>query len=457
MEDGQPLNSSPCSENRAKQFGARASVFRDLLRRFHRDRSGSYVIIVGLAAPALVGFVGLGTEYGLWMYTHQTAQSAADAAAFSAAQAYSINGAGGSVGGIGGVTGSGQNVVTEANAIAASFGFTNGQNGVTVTVHRPPSTGAMSGAVNGVEVTISQTQSRLFSALWNHNQVTISARSVALGNSALGCVLALDRNVTKAALNSGGGTVNLNGCDLYDDSSDGSALYGGGSSIVVARQVGVVGGVNDASAFTTTMGLLTHFPVVPDPYADLNVPAFAGCDKNNFSSKNAETINPGVYCNGMQFNAGTTVTFNPGVYYVDGGSFQVNGGASLLGTGVTIILTSSTPSKANSFATVSINGGAILNISAPTSGALSGLVFFGDRAAPVGTTYKFNGGMSQVLTGAVYLPTGAVQWAGGSGTSTNCTQVIGDTVNFTGGGALAVHCQDAGTRAIGLGTSLVEG
>ncbi|MFL6691140.1 MAG: hypothetical protein ACJ8IR_13300, partial [Alphaproteobacteria bacterium] len=169
------------------------------------------------------------------------------------------------------------------------------------------------------------------------------------------------------------------------------------------------------------------------------------------------TINPGVYCNGMQFNAGTTVTFNPGVYYVDGGSFQVNGGASLLGTGVTIILTSSTPNKASSWATASINGGATLAISAPTSGALSGLVFFGDRRAPVGTTQKFNGGMTQVLTGAVYFPTGAVQWSGGAGTSTNCTQVIGDTVNFTGGGALAVHCQDAGTRAIGLGTSLVEG
>src|SRR3954447_1567427 len=151
MENGEPRNCYACPESRAERAGARTSIFRNLLRRFHRDRSGSYLIITGLAAPALVGLVGLGTEYGLWMYTHQTAQSAADAAAFSAAQAYSINGAGGSVGGIGGVTGSGQNVVTEANAIAASFGFTNGQNGVTVTVHRPPSTGAMSGAVNGVE------------------------------------------------------------------------------------------------------------------------------------------------------------------------------------------------------------------------------------------------------------------------------------------------------------------
>jgi len=431
---------------------ARASRFRNLVSRFRRDESGSYFIIAGLVTPALIGLVGLGTEYGLWMYTHQNAQSAADAAAFSAAQSYSINGAGSGSGSLS----AGSNVISEADAIAASFGFVDGQNNTTVTVNRPPTSGSLRTAPNGVEVIITQSQSRIFSALWNQGNVTIRARSVALGNSALGCVLALDRTVTKAALNSGGGTVNLNGCDLYDDSSDTAGLYGGGSSIVMARQVGVVGGVNDPSGFQTTQGLLTHFPVVPDPYADVNIPAFSGCDKNNFSSKNTQTINPGVYCNGMQFNAGTTVTFSPGVYYVDGGTFQVNGGASLNGTGVTIILTSSTPSKPSSFATAAINGGASLNIAAPTSGSLSGLVFFGDRRAAVGTAEKFNGGMDQVLTGAVYFPTGAVQWAGGAGTSTNCTQVIGDTVNFTGGGALAVHCEDDGTRAIGLGTSLVE-
>jgi Flp pilus assembly protein TadG len=424
-----------------------------LFDRFTGDESGNYLIIVGLAAPAVIGMVGFGTEYGLWMYSHQSAQSASDSAAFSAAQSYSINGAG-SVGG--GSNSTGSNVISEANSVAASFGFVNGQNNTTITVNRPPSSGSLRTASNGVEVIVTQSQPRLFSALWNHNEVTVRTRSVALGNSALGCVLALDRTVNKAALNSGGGTINLSNCDLYDDSSDSAGLYGGGSSLIVARTIGVVGGVNDLSGFQTTQGLLTHFPVVPDPYADVNVPAFSGCDKNNFSSKNTQTISPGVYCNGMQFNAGTTVTFSPGVYYIDGGSLQVNGGASLTGTGVTIILTSSTPSKSNSFATASINGGATIGIAAPTSGALSGLVIFGDRRAPVGTTYKFNGGMSQVFTGAVYLPSGAVQWAGGSGTSTNCTQVIGDTVNFTGGAALAVNCANAGTRAIGLGTALVE-
>ena len=84
-----------------------------------------------------------------------------------------------------------------------------------------------------------------------------------------------------------------------------------------------------------------------------------------------------------------------------------------------------------------------------------GIVFFADRNAPVGTTYKFNGDSSTNYTGAIYAPTGAITWSGGQGTSTSCTQVIGDTVNFGGGGSnLAVNCQDDGTRPIGINTML---
>src|ERR1041384_396063 len=122
-----------------RKAASRLLQFRNLLRRFHRDRSGSYVVIVGLSAPVLVGLVGLGTEDGLWLYTHQSLQSATDAAACSAAQAYSVST------GLP-LLGPGPNVVAEANSIAASYGFTNGQDNVTVTVNRPPTSGPMTGA-----------------------------------------------------------------------------------------------------------------------------------------------------------------------------------------------------------------------------------------------------------------------------------------------------------------------
>ncbi|MBM3536639.1 MAG: hypothetical protein FJX55_02240 [Alphaproteobacteria bacterium] len=57
------------------------------LQRLRRDRGGSYSVMTALALPVLVGFTGLGTEAGLWFYTHQAMQGAADGAAFSWATA----------------------------------------------------------------------------------------------------------------------------------------------------------------------------------------------------------------------------------------------------------------------------------------------------------------------------------------------------------------------------------
>jgi len=94
----------------------------------------------------------------------------------------------------------------------------------------------------------------------------------------------------------------------------------------------------------------------------------------------------------MSLNAGANVTLNPGVYYLDQGSLSVNGGATLSGTGVTLVFTSST---GNNYATASVNGGATINLTPPTNGGTAGIVFFGDRNMPVGTGFSFECGASQ--------------------------------------------------------------
>ena len=53
-----------------------------------RDRRGNYSMIVVLLLPVLTGFVGVGTEAGLWLYDQQSQQTATDSAAFSAAIYY---------------------------------------------------------------------------------------------------------------------------------------------------------------------------------------------------------------------------------------------------------------------------------------------------------------------------------------------------------------------------------
>ena len=65
---------------------------------------------------------------------------------------------------------------------------------------------------------------------------------------------------------------------------------------------------------------------------------------------------------------------------------------------------------------------------------------------PVGTNFKFNGGASQYLAGAIYTPAGAINFSGGAGTSTSCTQIIGNTITFTGNSSLAINCSMYNTK-----------
>jgi hypothetical protein len=193
-------------------------------------------------------------------------------------------------------------------------------------------------------------------------------------------------------------------------------------------------------------GVEAHLQGLTDPYADVAMPTLGACTKNNLNVKATVTIDPGVYCNGISVNAGGTLTLNPGIYFIDRGSFSVNGGGTVTGTGVTLIFTSSTGSN---WANMTINGNANVSLSAPIGGATAGLVVFADRNTPIGTSFKLNGGSSQAFGGAIYVPTGAISYSGGANTSASCTQIIGDTVAFTGNSNVAINCSSYPTKPFG--------
>jgi len=414
---------------------------RHSLSRLWRDKSGNYVMITALMAPVLLGGAGLATEGGLWYYVHQSVQGAADSSALSAANMASLNAV--------------RSPTTQARSVAATYGYVDGTAGAVVTVNRPPATGAYTGNNQAIEVIVTTQQPRLLSAIFANGAVTLSGRAVALpGNAGTGCVLSLNPAASGGVTSKGTSGITLNQCSVYDDSSDGSALVNGGSATIDALSVNVVGQISGGAGITTTQGVHVGISPISDPYADVVMPTPGACDYNNKTYKNTVTIDPGVYCNGIQLNAGAVVTMNPGIYFIDRGSLQMAGGATLQGDGVTIILTSST---GNNYADVTINGGAHLAITAPTTGPTAGIAIFGDRSMPTGTTFKFNGGDSQVIGGAVYVPHGTLQYAGGNNANTNCTQVIADTVSFVGNSLLKINCAGQGTRPIGTSmASLVE-
>ncbi len=403
------------------------------MRRIVADVRGSSTPMTGILLSVSIGTVGLGTDYGLWVYSHQRAQQAADSAAVSAGTMVS--------------SGQSDRIARQASAVAAAYGFDNGTEGQTVTVNWPPTSGKYSGKSYAVEVIVQQEQQRLFSASWTESAPTVIGRAVALGNTGDGCAIALNRVASGAIAAQGSTAVTLANCSLIANSASSSAVSAGGSSSVTSLSVNTVGAVSGVSHFSVSAGINTGISPVVDPYAALSVPTLGACSAHNTTVKTTAALTPGVYCGGLSINAGATATLAPGVYYLDQGALTVNGGGTLTGTGVTIVLTSST---GKNYATASINGGAVVDLSAPTLGWTAGLVMIGDRNAPVGTSYKLNGGGTQTLAGTIYVPTGALIYAGGAVSTTTCTKMIADTITFTGNSTLAAKCGTYPVKNFGI-------
>jgi Flp pilus assembly protein TadG len=394
--------------------------------RFLADPQGGVAPIFALGLVPIVAIVGAGVDYGRGNGARASMQAALDATAMMVAKEASTLA---------------QNQVSAraTELFKAQVGrddITDLQVAATISTNNTGTT---------VTTSASGSIATRFMQIMGHDSLKISARATVVSASdGLGCVLALNKAVSGAATAQGSTTVKLKGCSLYDNSNSDTALTVGGSATIAADFIGVVGGIGSSNGITADNGIRTHISPVVDPYADVTFPTYSACNQNNFKSKNTQTIDPGVYCGGMQINAGDVLTLNPGIYYLDGGSLTVNGGGSISGTGVTLIFTSK---LSNDWATATINGNATVNLTPPTYGPTAGIVVMADRNAPVGTPFKFNGGANQYLAGAIYAPTGAVTFAGGADTGTSCTQVIGDTVTFVGNSNLAIDCSQYKTRS----------
>ena len=396
------------------------------LKRIVRDRKASTALTFALLSVPFMGAVGAAVDFSRASASRTAMQAVLDATALAMVKQAAA----------------GSSTITAEDFFAATFAHPEVQN-VRVTSN-------VSSDAGGTTVALRATGdvNTTFMGVMGYSVLNLQVASSAnMVTETTGCILALDANAS-GAISMGGNTgVDLSDCSLLANSSDSSAVSIGGSSTLSALSVGAVGGVSIASSnVTLSEGVRTNLQPIIDPYADVTVPSFSGCAETNLTVKTTLTIEPGVYCNGISVHAGAVLTLNPGIYYIDRGVFSVNGGATINGQGVTLIFTSST---GKNWPSATINGNAVVNLTAMRSGATAGLVIFGDRNAPVGTAFKLNGGSSQIFGGAIYAPTGAISYSGGANTSTSCTQIIGNTVSLTGDSKVAINCSGYSTKPFG--------
>lgn len=448
----------------ARRFAAEVAVVL-------RNRKGSISLLAAFSLTAVVGFAGLGTEVGYWYVKQRDMQGAADSAAIAGAAAM-LSGEASSTS------------TTAASTIATQYGFTGGACGASTTtivcVNNPPSAGTHTADTKAWEVTISQIQPRLFTALFMSSDPQLSARAVAtqVAVSAPSCVVALDKTTLQPDLTDNGtANVNMSNCNVFIDSCDTTtgALQVSGNGTYKANATYMCGTAVQSghSTLTDTDGTFQRTGATyADPYANTSMPSFSGCDHTNMPPvSTTQTLQPGVYCGGLSINGGN-VTLAAGTYIINGTStnstvgFQINGNATVDGTaGVTIVLTGS-GSSASTWAGVQINGTATVNLKAPMPGATQGIspfLFYQDRASPTGTTNQFNGNAGNNFQGALYFPSQKVVWNGNSSVSGTCTQLIVYQVQFNGTNNFnsdSFNCKDLGIVSLnapgGTSVALVE-
>ena len=234
------------------------------------------------------------------------------------------------------------------------------------------------------------------------------------------------------------------GCGLATNSKGSPAVTTGGSSTVKVSHVAAVGGLKSSVNYSAGTVLLPYAVPQKDPYAALPAPTVpAGCNAQLNVQPNSvvNVSNPsGTACyRGMNIKG--TVTFAPGVYVIDGGSVTFGSQAVVNGAGVSFVLTSATAaSNAGSVATLDMNGGAKVNLSATSSGTYAGVLFYQDRRAAAGTTNSVNGNALSNFQGGFYFASQDLSFSGDSGMTTDCVQLVSRRVTFIGNTRIVNVC-----------------
>ena len=418
--------------------------------RRRSQQSGTLILAYAAMLMGILGFSGLAVDAGYLQYEKRRLQAAADAAAMGALRELER----------------GQTDLTAAGQNDASLnGFTDGKNNTTVTVNHPPAGGTYASNSAAVQAVVTRQIPTLFMMIFGQTSVTVSAQAVGLTTnqpgSIGGCIFAMNKTANPSMWVSG--TASLSTACSIAVNSDASAAYTeqGGAGVYLANgaKVGVVGpgtagsgwNIGSNAQLTNSTTNKSESPVniqsFLDPLANVTAPTPATVttgvqstsqtkiDQNHMPPNNQ--LNPGVYCKGISIQSTSgTLTFNSGTYVLAGGGMNINSGAIVSATGVTFYNTSENSMSwgcpgSSAIDSITLNGGATINLAAPTSGNLCGILFFEDRNLSTnGDT--INGNSSSTFNGTLYFLNDQLTFAGTNSTGHGYLSIVADTIKIVG-------------------------
>lgn len=461
----------------ASRVALAARSARNHWRRLSRDEGGSVIALLAML-PVLAGAVAIGIETGQLYRLKRQMQGAADAAAMA-----------GSVERVANRTAT---ITSAAQYEAQRNGFTDGTNGVVVTVNGPPTSGGNTTTTGAVEVIITKsTGFSLGGVLMSWLGGTpatfdLRSRSVAAqgsystsSTSYNACIVALTTaaeqgiNMTNFNHVTSDCTIASNGSSTSNNSSASIYLAGGKSSASVTAYSlwsrGSIAYDGQTTASLTSPAQVNQTKYIADPYASLPTPSPGSCTYTNYTAPSQATItlSPGTYCGGLVINGGVNnVQFTAGTYYVANGDLYLDHVNNVTcsncvdGTsGVTIVLTQTTGNAADigGFYIASDNN---VTLSAPPTGTYAGVLVYQDRRVPAGTMSSTSKILTvaslnnATLSGAIYLPSSKIDISSVNNFGGTCSVWVGRYIKFSSfNNAQKSGCSTFNTSAVGVTTT----
>ena len=212
-----------------------------------------------------------------------------------------------------------------------------------------------------------------------------------------------------------------------------------------------------------------------DPYAAIDptaaeFSAASSCSGNPPAAATIATTDPNynpatptaMCVSSISLNNGTMDLGSNKTIYVTGNNANQAGNIDIKGVfkcaSCTIILTNSNSGTSGvQIGTVDINGGAEIDMSAPTSGTYDGILFYQDRRAVQtnSNANMINGTSTSSFGGAMYFPSTHLNINGNAGLTFTCAQFVSWTVEFSGNSGISntvnSSCDDGSDRNAILG------
>jgi Flp pilus assembly protein TadG len=430
-------------------------------RSSHPEAGQTTVLMALIMGTFLFGFVAMGIDTESLFHAKRQAQAAADAAAIAYAEEANY--------------GSGAQLAA-ATAAAKLNGFDTA-NGAIITVNSPPAYGNYStSAANAYyEVLVKAPIPVFFARVVTHQStVMVTGRAVAgAGLASPTCVCLEGTSGTDLNL-SNNSKLTPSNCGTTVDSNSSNAVELAGSATLGGLYLGtaasgwstaqngsnVNNGASISSSTKVVEGLTSSCaPAMPTPptYSTGSCTAdpLPGGGGNKYNVGPGATPIGGAAAtiteanNTVCYNKltvggnGNTVTVNSGIYVINGGSLHFESGTINGGSGVFFYLIGN--------ASLTIDNGANVNLTAFTSGPYSGILVYqpGPEASPTTAEdtqpLSIQGGSNTSFNGSIYAPAAGLTLGNGSSTAITA-DVVAKTLTMNGGGTLS------STASAGMGS-----